>query len=93
MLDHPEEETGAVAGEPRDSERVDVGARVNAIIEAAEVAADDMMRKAEQDAAQQFIAWTRLLASSSGSTKRMMPSGDASCWQATGFMLGTSEAA
>ena len=47
-LDHPEEETGAVAGEPRDSERVDVGAQVNAIVEAAESKAGTIEHDIEQ---------------------------------------------
>ena len=60
MEDRPEQETGAVTEQPRDSvSQADVGGKVSAIIEAAERAADEIMRKAEQEAAAPGIAKTR----------------------------------
>ena len=43
--------------------------------------------------AERFIVWTRRPAPTSGSTRRTRPFGEASCWPATGFTLGTLKAA
>ena len=51
MPDHPEEEARAAAVEPRDSSRqADVGGKVNAIIEAAEAAAEEISQNARREA-------------------------------------------
>src|SRR5438552_2238490 len=70
MEDRLEEETRAVPEERDSPSRVDVGSKVNAIIEAAEAAAEEigqdarreasgLMRKAEQDAAARIEELTR----------------------------------
>src|SRR3989441_8839816 len=41
------------------------------------------------DVGERFIVWTRRPAPTSGNTRRTGPFGDASCWPATGFTLGT----
>ena len=51
MSDRPEEEARAVAEEPRDSRNhADVGSKVNAIIEAAEAAAEEIAQGARSKA-------------------------------------------
>jgi hypothetical protein len=51
MLDRPEQDPMAVAEEPRDSQiHPDIGGKVNAIIEAAEAAAEQMGENARREA-------------------------------------------